>query len=730
MHSRWGRYQSLVLNVNNFFVQDFVKGAAAAALFTLILCGPGYAVASCWNLLGFRAGGIPRRVATAITVSVAITPAAAYIIGRFIGATAALVFVSGVGLVGIGLLLRDLTRRDAVSIITAGLPRGALLFGALWAAVVLLLVSDLQIGGRLFPSIVLYDYAKHISVTAAITRTGVPPANPSFAPGHQLALYYYYGWFLLCSLVQRLGGSWVGPRGAVFGGTVWAGLALASIVALYTRFFGEEQSRDRLSRRIGVGIALLLVTGLDIIPVAVTMLTHRVNVRSVGATVYPSVEWWNEQVTAWTNSVLWTPHHVGALIAGLAAILLLRHGAAAAGTTRANRIVSSLVAAMALASSLEMSVWVGACFGVFWLGWTALSWLRGWRGEAGFAFAIGFASLVVAAPFLLGLRAANHLQGMPIAIAPRAFWPLDAWLNTLGRGNLTIRLADFIALPLNYFLELGIFLVGAALYWRRRIAERRPLARDEWALVMLATTGLLIGTFVRSVIRNNDLGWRSMMLLQFPLLLWSAEVLGSMTWRAAPVTVGRNARFAPVWRWAVVATLVLGATAVAYDTVMMRFFLTRWTQTNYFPAERSAIGEASEAYSLRSLYQALDRKLPQNAVEQPNPDVKIDLLYGAYANRQVAVGDREFGTLYGIPAAIYRQAVASVSPIFDSTATSDFTVVEALCRRYGISVIVVKASDAIWQDTTKWPWNRQPLVSEPQARAYTCNSPAAVVQRH
>lgn len=68
------------------------------------------------------------------------------------------------------------------------------------------------------------------------------------------------------------------------------------------------------------------------------------------------------------------------------------------------------------------------------------------------------------------------------------------------------------------------------------------------------------------------------------------------------------------------------------------------------------------------------------------------MLHGAYGNRQVAIGDREFGTLYGAPVAAYRPAAASLSPIFDSTATADFAPVQALCRRYGINVIVVKAS--------------------------------------
>ena len=79
-----------------------------------------------------------------------------------------------------------------------------------------------------------------------------------------------------------------------------------AIIALYLRFVHPEGAR-RIHRRTLLGVALLAVTGLDILPNLVLALARR---------PWPEPEWWNEQVSAWITSMLWIPHHLGALIAG------------------------------------------------------------------------------------------------------------------------------------------------------------------------------------------------------------------------------------------------------------------------------------------------------------------------------------------------------------------------------------------------------------------------------
>src|SRR5674476_271155 len=81
-----------------------------------------------------------------------------------------------------------------------------------WIVIGLFCLIDLQIGDRLYFPVVSYDNTLRTAITASISRTGVPPQNPYFFPGRLFPLRYHYFWFLLCSIVEQLGGNVVSPR--------------------------------------------------------------------------------------------------------------------------------------------------------------------------------------------------------------------------------------------------------------------------------------------------------------------------------------------------------------------------------------------------------------------------------------------------------------------------------------------------------------------------------------
>src|SRR5262249_50288627 len=110
-------------------------------------------------------------------------------------------------------------------------------------------------------------------------------------------------------------------------------------------------------------------------------------------------------------------------------------------------------------------------------------------------------------------------------------------------------------LPANYFLEIVFF---AAVAWRRfRALRTRPLERWELALWVMLVSSVLLTTFVRSsVIQNNDLPWRGMLLAQFVLLLWGIDVVPS------------------VKKSAFVAILLLyGVAGTGYSILLLRFYI-------------------------------------------------------------------------------------------------------------------------------------------------------------
>ncbi len=191
-----------------------------------------------------------------------------------------------------------------------------------------------------------------------------------------------------------MGGSWVSPRHAIIAGALWCGIGLIATIALYLRFVHPEDAR-RIHRRTVLGVALLAVTGLDIIPnLALAYAGHPV----------ADPEWWNEPVCAWIASMLWVPHHVGALIAGLMSILILWHSAG----SETRRAPALFVAAFCLASCLADSIYLGGVFGAALGVWTLITLLKGWKRETGFLVGMGVLALVLAAPQVRELTSSAH----------------------------------------------------------------------------------------------------------------------------------------------------------------------------------------------------------------------------------------------------------------------------------------------------------------------------------
>ncbi len=175
--------------------------------------------------------------------------------------------------------------------------------------VAVLSLADLQIGHRLYFSIISLDYSVRTAFTNAISTSGLPAQSPFFFPGHPVALRYHYYWLILPALIQKIGRPFVDARQAFIAGTLWCGIGLISLMALYLRTF-SPQGAAGISRRTVIGVALLGVTGLDILPTLLMLWgAHAGLVRGVS----PSVEWWNNQVDGWLYThAMGTPLHLRA----------------------------------------------------------------------------------------------------------------------------------------------------------------------------------------------------------------------------------------------------------------------------------------------------------------------------------------------------------------------------------------------------------------------------------
>lgn len=700
----------------------------AFCLFPVFLFIPGYVLAATLNVLQFRTRSIAGQGALSIALSVSVVPIVTYLISRAFSLRTALGLYGVVAMIFVAIIIRhspgllstlfDPSRMNGNRLLKRSF---AWVFG--WTFIALLLLSDVQIGQHLYPSIVSFDYAKHIAVTDAITRTGIPPVNPSFFPGQPVELYYYYFWFQLCSLVNILGGTVIQARAAVIGGTVWSGIALFAAVALYLRFMTPGTYLST-GRTFFIGLGLLLITGFDILPILAKMGVV------TGSFVNPTVEWWNDQVAAWVNAMLWVPHHVAALVAVLTGFLLFRTLEGHPFTFRKTTV--AILCAFSIASALGMSVWVTFSFCLFWVVWILLSLVKGWGEESRYAILSGIIAAIISIPFLMDLKRADLLHAWPITWSIKSFYPVEHYLRSFGAGERRIQVFNLLFLPINYFLELGFFALAGCVYWSRRCRSAVGITRTEMAFATMALSATIVASLLRSNIRSNDLGWRSFMLVQFPLLIWSASVVDALLDRhRRNVALQRSFDITLTRRWShvLVFALLIGTLPVLYDVVMMKAYPMR---DDLLALGQPLISrnEGRRMYGIREVYDWINQSLPREAIVQHNPDIKdgdllyqdrrIDIFHGLYGHRQVVAADPEYGTLFGIPPVMYKAVASSIAPLFADPPAVDEGLVQKVCKQFGISALVVKDTDPIWKNPEGWVWKEKPLFGNDVARVLAC----------
>jgi len=528
-------------------------------------------------------------------------------------------------------------------------------------------------------------------------------------------LRYHYLWLLFCSLPLKL--IHLSPRHVVYSGVVWCGIGLMCVIALGLKFLLQVQTR--IEQKTLLGIALLCVTGLDILPIVGYGIARHLWLSDM--------EWWNEpQITSWIGSLLWVPHHVGALLACFIGFLLLRHHA---DSHRRWAIAPVIVAGLAFASAVGMSVYVTFTFVVAVILWLLVLVVRKDRLEGAMFAAAGAIALLWALPYLSGLRGPGNGNAL-VEVALRTF-PMGVFFaQQIGinfHTQFEVDLVNAIFLPINYALELGFFLAVAVLRLLRdkrgRIeATANSNSANESAAWTLVIASFLVGTCLRSsTLNSNDLGWRCFLPAQLILLLWGATLVYEIfhDWRLRPSSVAPQPELRPMVRAALVTLLLLGALGTAYQVFMLRMFPVL--------ADSGAIAGPSwmapnrpfgkRAYALRSVYELLDAQLPKSAVLQSNPATADPILHMLYSGHDAAAGDGECGTDFGGDPDVCAQRLQKLAPLFD---LPDGSGLDAVCQEYGIDAVIVEDSDRAWHEPSSWVWNRRPAVANDYVRTFRC----------
>ena len=365
----------------SYTLHDIVYSCVGCVLFIPILLAPGYVLAWFTRVLDFRELTGPWRVLVSLPLSIAICPTATYWVGMS-GSWRPVFLLYGICFLVWMSLLLGLAGHERLPQWLGGfrsVPRAGWFIPAIWFVVAIASLVNLQFDNRLYLSVSDYDHVTRAAITDAITRYGVRPFNPFYLLGGPATLRYHYFWFLLCSIDAQLGGGLVSSQQAIIASVVWCGWSLIALVPLYLRFF--QRSAIDLRRCSLVAVALFTVTGLDLIPTMWRALT--------GFPTLPEMEWWNEQVTSWFGSVLWVPHHVAALIAGLMGFLVTWN----AGTR--HRFAAIVLGGAAFATAAGSSIYVTLIFVVFLIVWIPIAWFRQGRITAVVQLAAGVIAILL-----------------------------------------------------------------------------------------------------------------------------------------------------------------------------------------------------------------------------------------------------------------------------------------------------------------------------------------------
>jgi hypothetical protein len=227
-------------------------------------------------------------------------------------------------------------------------------------------------------------------------------------------------------------------------------------------------------------------------------------------------------------------------------------------------------------------------------------------------------------------------------------------------------------------------------------------------LTISTIAGLVLGSFFKSTILNNDLGWRVVLFAQFAMLLWTVAAIGAAI-RARQWTFSLHG---PLGRTPalLLAALILGLAGVLYDLTALRAFDPRRVGEH----ERAKASTAPVDREVRAAYAWLATRMDRFPVVQHNPDVVRAINYGLYSRSRTAISDIHIAVLFGASEAEVMARLRELVPVF----TTVMPAQEAWqrLRHNRVTAVLVTSEDVIWQDRNSWVWATSPLFASEHVR--------------
>ena len=695
----------------NFTLQDFSGSILAFLLFSLIFVAPGYVIGWSFDLFDFKKRLFATRFIVAIIISIAVSPILTFLAWNLLSVKVTFLLIAAFAIAFITILAK--TRWPLTSKETKRLQFLALFTAIGWTIFIILSLIDIQWGNKLYYNVISFDLTSRTAIINAMTRSGVPPVNPSYFPGHSVRLtYLYYFWYIPCSLIAQIGSPIVDGRTAMIASVAWCGLGVMASIALYLRLRNPENGTKAWKSAL-TGNSLLLISGLDFIPALLWIISSRLTKGS--SFLQGDIEHWNEQITAWVGAISWVPHHVAATIACLAGMMLLL---SVRNKSFSRRIQAMFVAGLAFASAFGLSVYVTLVFVIFWGIWMIVLFIqREYQLSVLMAFA-GIVAVIAVSPFIAGLieGGSGSASNIPVAFDVRSFYPIIPFLPKL--HPILLSLIFLAILPLNYLMELGFFFLVGLLWIQQHNKgswKKHPFYVAE---VILLSTVILVGSFFRSTtIGNNDLGWRAWLFGQFVLLIWGVDILSKFFLNnqqnnSQSTEIDKTKRYLTIF-------LVLGLITTITDVVLLRTWpILVDANIAGFPNSLSPDTKLGErTFAARQAYDYINSNLPEQIHVQHNPSELLNRPVGLYLNRPMTIAGQ---TAYGVPLKELETRIADTAKIFETD--SSWNEIDLSCKQFFIDALVVTNQDPLWEYLPQLEQQRSPLYQNKYYAVFTCGN--------
>jgi len=656
----------------NYFAQDIAGLAFGTLVAALVFLLPAFSAVLLCERFGRTRGfagfdSTEQRAGWTLILALAILPALDALFIRIIGIGGTLVLHALPVLAAIPLYRRPTFR--------LGRPLAALLL--LWWLFVAVALVDIDIGGGLYQSLVTFDTVKHAMTIESIAQYGLPLHDPFYARPEPAGYYYYY--YTWGALVRWVTGGLVDGRMAFAATAFWSGIIF---VALLWRVAKDAEliriGRDR--RFLLIAILLCCVTGLDLLP---TLLRYMITGSAVRL-----VDHWSEEIRFALTSIIWVPHHMGGFIAAWCGVLLLHRAAAPpASPAPAPRFILAGLAGICFATAFGMSVWIALGAAPALLLWALVEGRRGRPQLLLFMGVAALVALVLAAPQLADLLHGRVSDGTPVKFWIRRFSGFQ--YDSPGTIQVPLVLA---LVPIGYALDFGLFALGGSLYQRlygRSKATAPTAARPIRSFLLIGfLTSLLMVTFVRSSVINNDFGWRAIWFAQFPLMIWTAAVVQNMALRS-PFAPIRPGVLRPKLLWWIL--LVIGVAGNAWDIAGLRMKFPDPDFRVRNPVNLEPRGDMAQ----RRAYDWANEHLPHRAILQHNPAQNLRIFdFGLYSRNRVALADGA-ANLFGVSAAMARDRRDAIRPIFEQQLTP--ARIARIARANQIDYLIFIDIDPVWK---------------------------------